>query len=64
MVLDSLVWWLATLNIAGGVETDDLRGPFQPRPFYVSMTSAFSSQYFISLSSLLSSFVFLSVTVL
>ena len=29
----SLVWWLATLHIAGGLKLDDC-GPFQPRPFY------------------------------
>ena len=33
VVLDSLVWWLATLHIAGGLKLDDHCGPFQPRPF-------------------------------
>ena len=33
----SLVWWLATLHIAGGLKLDDHCGPFQPRPFYDSM---------------------------
>mgnify|MGYP001853306002 CR=1 FL=1 len=33
----SLVWWLATLHIAGGMKLDDHYGPFQPRPFYDSM---------------------------
>ena len=33
----ALVWWLATLHIAGGLKLDDHRGPFQPRPFYDSM---------------------------
>jgi len=35
--LTSLVWWLATLHIAGGLKLDDHCGPFQPRPFYGSM---------------------------
>ena len=34
---DSLVWWLATLHIAGGLKLDDHCGPFQPRPLYDSM---------------------------
>ena len=29
VALGSLVWWLATLHIAGGMKLDD----FQPRPF-------------------------------
>ena len=29
----SLVWWLATLHIAGGLKLDGHCGPFQPRPF-------------------------------
>ena len=33
VALGSLVWWLATLHVAGRLELDD-RGPFQPRPFY------------------------------
>jgi len=33
----SLVWWLATLHIAGGLKRDDHCGPLQPRPFYDSM---------------------------
>ena len=37
VALGSLVWWLATLHIAGGLKLDDHRGPFQPRPFYDSM---------------------------
>jgi len=37
VALGSLVWWLATLHIAGGLELDDYCGPFQPRPFYDSM---------------------------
>ena len=34
VVLGSLVWWLVTLRIAGGLKLDDHCGPFQPRPFY------------------------------
>ena len=33
----SLVWWLATLHIAGGLKLNDHCGPFQPRPFYDSV---------------------------
>ena len=32
VALGSLVWWLATLCIAGGLELHDHCGPFQPRP--------------------------------
>ena len=34
VALGSLVWWLATLHIAGGLKLTDHCGPFQPRPFY------------------------------
>ena len=34
VALGSLVWWLATLHTAGGLKLHDLRGPFQPWPFY------------------------------
>ena len=37
VALGSLVWWLATLRITGGLKLDDHGGPFQPRPFYDSM---------------------------
>jgi len=37
MALGSLVWWLATLHIAGELKLDDHCSPFQPRPFYDSM---------------------------
>ena len=37
VALDSLVWWLATLPIAGRLKLDDHCGPFQPRPFYDSV---------------------------
>jgi len=33
VALGSLVCWLATLHIAGGLKLDDHCGPFQPRPF-------------------------------
>ena len=36
VALGSLVWWLATLHIAGGLKLHDHRGPFQARPFYDS----------------------------
>uniref|UniRef100_A0A803Y5X4 Uncharacterized protein n=1 Tax=Meleagris gallopavo TaxID=9103 RepID=A0A803Y5X4_MELGA len=35
--LGSLVYWLVTLNMAGGLKPDDHCGPFQPRPFCDSM---------------------------
>ena len=34
VALESLVWWLATLHTAGGLELHLHCGPFQPRPFY------------------------------
>ena len=37
VALGSLVSWLATLHIAGGLKLDDHCGPFQPRLFYDSM---------------------------
>jgi len=37
VALGSLVWWLATLHIAGGLKLDDHCGPFQPRPLYDSV---------------------------
>ena len=37
VALGSLVWWLATLHIAGGLKLDDHYGPFQPRPLYDSI---------------------------
>ena len=37
VALGSLVWWLATLHIAGGLKLSDHCGPFQPRPFCDSM---------------------------
>jgi len=35
--LSNLVWWKMSLLMAGGLEPDDLQGPFQPKPFYDSM---------------------------
>ena len=37
VALGSLVCWLATLHIAGGLKLDGHCGPFQPRPFYDAM---------------------------
>jgi len=37
VALGSLVWWLVTLHVAGGLKLYDHCGPFQPRPFYDSM---------------------------
>ena len=34
VALGSLVWWLVTLHIAGGLKLEDGCGSFQPRPFY------------------------------
>ena len=36
VALGSLVWWLATLHLAGGLKLNDHCGTFQPRPFYDS----------------------------
>jgi len=36
VALGSLVCWLATLCIAGGLKLNDHCGPFQPRPLYIS----------------------------
>ena len=38
VALGSLVWWLATLHIAGALELNNHCGPFQPRPFCNSTT--------------------------
>ena len=40
LALGSLLWWLATLHTAGRLKQDDHCGPFQPRPFYDSVTIA------------------------
>ena len=37
VALGSLLWWLVTLHIAGGLKLDDHCGPFQARPFYDSI---------------------------
>ena len=33
VALGSLVWWLVTVPMAGGLKLHDHCGPFQPRPF-------------------------------
>ena len=37
VALGSLVWWLVTLHIAGGLKLNDHCGPFRARPFYDSV---------------------------
>ena len=37
--LSNLVWWKMSLLMAGGLEPDDLQGPFQPLPFCDSLFS-------------------------
>ena len=39
VALGSLVCWLATLHIAGGLKPDERCGPFQPRLFYDSVSA-------------------------
>jgi len=39
--LSNLGWWKMSLLMAGGVEADDLHGPFQPKPFYDSLISSY-----------------------
>jgi len=39
VALGSLVWWLATLHIAGGLKPDERCGSFQPRLFYDSVSA-------------------------
>jgi len=56
VALGSLVWWLATLHIAGGLKLDDHCGPFQPRPFYDSMILLMSPCF---LSGLKSGFIYI-----
>ena len=43
VALGSLVLWLATLNIAGGLKLDDHCGLFQTRPFYDSNKSIYET---------------------
>ena len=45
VALGSLVWWLATLPMAGGLKLDDHCGPFQPRPFYDLETLAHENSW-------------------
>jgi len=35
--LSTLVWWKMCPLMAGGLESDELYGPFQPKPLYDSM---------------------------
>ena len=35
--LSNLVWWKMSLLMAGGLEPDDLQGPFQPKRFHDSI---------------------------
>ena len=37
VALGSLIYWLATLHMAGGLKINDHCDPFQPRQFYDSM---------------------------
>jgi len=37
VALGSLVCWLVSLHVAGGLKLDDHCGPFQPWPFHDSM---------------------------
>ena len=37
--VSNLVWWEVSLPIAGGLELHDLKGLFQPKPFYHSTVS-------------------------
>ena len=53
VALGSLVWWLATLHIARGLELDDHCGPFQPRPFYDSLILLLILSFFLTLSSII-----------
>lgn len=32
--LSNLVKWKGSVHMAGGLEREDLSGPFQPNPFY------------------------------
>jgi len=56
VVLGSLVWWLATLHIAGGLKLDGHCGSFQPRPFYDSMISLVNANLLSSDSPILLNF--------
>ena len=47
VALGSLVWWLVTLHIAGGLKPDDHCGPFQPRPFYDSDSMIYLGTVFL-----------------
>ena len=50
VALGSLVWWLVTLHIAGGLKLRDHCGPFQSRPFCDSMIVHTSQQSCFSMT--------------
>jgi len=41
--LSTLGWWKLSLLMAGGLEPDELSGPFQPKPSYDSMVLSWSA---------------------
>ena len=43
--LSSLVQWVVSLSIAEGLELGDLKGPFQPKPFYEAGVVIFCSDF-------------------
>jgi len=43
--LSTLGWWKVSLLMAGGVEPDDLQGPFQPKPVYDSMMAEYQAKW-------------------
>jgi len=47
--LSTLGWWEGSLPMAGGLEPDDLQGPFQPKPFYESMVKSLNWPYLLAL---------------
>ena len=51
VALGSLVWWLATLHIAGGLKLNDQCGAFQPRPFYDSDCTMHPGKYLLRIYS-------------
>ena len=46
--LSSLIWWGAALPTAGGLELNDLWGPFQPKTFYDSVISILAAKVFLT----------------
>ena len=51
VALGSLLWWLATLPMVGGLKLDDHCGPFQPTPFNDSMNCRASGFLILATSS-------------